>query len=84
MIASCHHLLQLAALSIPVSYTHLDVYKRQVLQCTIATGRPVGVVTISISGYTLASGRSSTCLLYTSTAGGESHPALKQTFCTIL
>ena len=37
----------------------------QLLQCTMATGLPVGVVTMSISGYTLLSGFSSTTIANT-------------------
>ena len=44
------------------SATHAFISLVQLLQCTIATGLPVGVVTRSISGYTRLSGRSSTTI----------------------
>ena len=43
-------------------FTHAFMSFVQLLQCTMATGLPVGVVTISISGYTLLSGFSRTII----------------------
>ena len=44
----------------PVSYTHLDVYKRQTSGSSVASGSS------TTSGSSVASGSSTTCLLYTS------------------
>ena len=49
----------------PSSATHAFRSEVQVLQCTIATGAPVGVATRSISGYTRLSGCSSTAIANT-------------------
>ncbi|MPM68055.1 hypothetical protein SDC9_114981 [bioreactor metagenome] len=53
-----------AAIS-PSIFTHASRSVVQVLQCTIATASPAGVVTMSISSYTLESAFSSTIIANT-------------------
>ena len=44
------------------SPAHASMSDEQLLQCTMATGRPAGVVTMSISGYTRDKGFCSTII----------------------
>ena len=51
---------------IPVSYTHLDVYKRQRLTIDITNPYESGVAVKEITGLGPVKADISTCLLYTS------------------
>ena len=61
-------LLQMTDICKPVSYTHLDVYKRQMqARCTVGVSRTVGALSDCHTAYREAIGvLAYPCLLYTS------------------